>query len=1460
VTLSISIVEPGAAAPRDVVLGVDAGTPLGEVADALGELTGTDRPPLYLDGGRLDPDEPLGATPLRDGAVLGVGAPAGDGGRAPAGPVQVHGASGADAGRTWRLPLGEHDVGRDERCAVRLGDERVPGVAATLLVCPDGSVRVRPVAPGVVLQGAELNTERIWPSEQFLQVGGSLLAVGAPARPDGAVRPCEGGIGLDFNRPPRILPVLRQTRFRLPTPPPEPSRRGMPILMTLAPLVFALIMVIALRSYFFLMFSLFSPLFVLTSHISDRRSGRRGHRAAMAAYRAHRKRLEAEAQAAVEAERVLVTQAVPDPAEVAAQVCGPGRRLWERRRTDPDRLVLRIGTGDIPSEVELLDPTADEHRREVRWTLHDVPVGVATTLAGVVGLAAEETVREALGRWWVAQLAALHSPHDLRIHLLTDAGGARRWQWVRWLPHLRPGDPAAPQVTVGADPETVANRVTELAALVSARHKVRSGPSTGARAEEPDIVVVLDGARLLRDVPGVVSLLRDGPAVGVYLLCLEQQEKLLPEECTAVVRQDGPTVTLRQRGAEDLTGIRPDLVDGPWCDRVARAMAGLRGVTASEEVTLPASVRLLDLLGLDDPAPRELAARWRQRPASTRFTLGAGFDGPLELDLVRDGPHALVAGTTGAGKSELLQTMVASLAAANRPDELVFVLVDYKGGSAFKDCVALPHTLGMVTDLDAHLVQRALTSLGAELRRREHVLAATGSKDVTEYQAARATNPGLPPLPRLVLVIDEFATMVREVPDFIPGLVGIAQRGRSLGLHLVLATQRPSGAISGDIRANTNLRIALRTTDGAESYDIIDCTHATAISPATPGRALVRTTHGSAVPFQTGYVGDASRPEAVGPAGVWAAELPWHRLGRRLVPPEQPAAAEASAQATDLTRLVAAIAQAATDLGIPRQQSPWLPPLDERLLVADLPGPLARPQDPDLPAVAWALEDRPAEQRQDALRIDLASFEHLYVTGASRSGRSQVLRTMAGALAGAISAEHLHLYAIDAGGGALAGLAELPHCGAVVRRGDLERIERLLARLLAEVAGRQDALSRQGCGTLAELRQAREPGHRPPHIMLLLDGWENFLGAVGEHDNGRLQDEVIRLMREGASVGVHLVITADRSLLGGRMSGLNDNRLVLRMSERSDFTLIGLSSSKVPSYIPPGRGWRSHTLGETQVALLSADATGPGQTEAIRALAEAAHERDAAVPQQRRPAAIGKLPESVSFREVFSRVPPGQRRPLVALVGVGGDDLSPVCADLAGRSNIYGVAGPPGSGRSSLLLSMSLSLLANGAHLVLVTPRESPLRRLAAHPRVLASFTDPATPAADLAAVLDAAPGPTALVLDDVDLLTATALDPVLRSVVATGRDRALALLYAGTGDVLTQAAVGWLGDAKRARTGALLAPQSAIEGDLLGIRLPANLLRRPPQPGRAWTADPRTHNPTAVIFPRCDVSRSDRG
>ncbi|WBB62044.1 FtsK/SpoIIIE domain-containing protein [Streptomyces sp. WMMC500] len=1554
-------------------LTVTAADPQGRITDHLldlpehatvGELgSALDSPRLYLGEHPLDADAPLGVGGVRDGALLGLGAPvpprprAARSWRPPAGDLgllELRHVSGPGAGRVWRLAPGSYEAGTDRGCAIRLaadggGDAAIAGTGESghrggaggglpergtwITVHVDGSASfllpedtdpdrcglrsLTPPPPVDPETGTPLTEEepagredggpgghsvepppagpdglpepppllppgqlppphdgsREWPLHADLALGDHLLRLTPPFEPDAAVKPAADGMTLEYNRPPRITPHLDSENLSLPGPPSPTGPRPFPFLLMMSPMVMGIAMILVFRSFYFLILIAFSPLMAVGNWVTGRRANRKQFQQQLRRYRLRRASLERGMYRATVEERHQRNTASPDPAAVLLTAVGPGHQLWERRRHHPDYLTLRLGTVARASLKRISDQAREQNHKTVHWRLADVPIGTELPRLGVVGLTGTDRTARGVARWVVAQAAVLHSPRDLQIVILTEDRHADDWAWVRWLPHLRPRRPGPggqPLICLGNDEESTAQRISELYADIQNRAAAaaeRQEPSGGA----PEILVLLDGAYRLRDMPGVVSILTQGPAVGVYSICMEEQANRLPEECTTVVSAAADRLTIRSSGVPTVDDVRADQVEPAWCEEMARALAPIRDVSVDDDGGLPTELRLLPLIGQEPPNPEALIRAWEVFPASTAFVVGAGFEGTAHLDLAADGPHGLIGGTTGAGKSELLQTMIASLAAVNRPDELIFVLIDYKGGAAFRECAKLPHTLGMITDLDGHLTQRALASLDAELRRREQVLADVGVKDHLEYRAKRAREPELPPLPRMLVIIDEFATLVRELVEFVPGLISLAQRGRSLGLHLLLATQRPAGAVSNDIRANTNLRIALRVTDRTESQDILGSNNAAGISPATPGRALVRRDDGAPVPFQTAFVGaeraSEDTTEAAVPASrtVRGAELTWSTLGRPvLLPPvaggdpeetvtagPEPAAQKEAAEdpPTDLSVLVEAIRAATAALpGFEPLPPPWLPPLEEEIALRE-PSVSPPPGVLRLPPVPYVLFDLPHEQQRAPGSIDFATFGHLYVIGAPRSGRTQTLRTIAGSAALHLAADQLHIYGIDAAGGGLTPLESLPHCGAVVSRHDTERIGRLVRRLLSELTERQSMLATHNVSSLTELRAKLPAAERPAHLLVLLDGWDALNETLDKLDGGRLMDELMRLLREGAAAGIHVIATSERRLLGGQAGQHNDRRILLRQTDRMDFGLIGVNRKAVPQHVPPGRGWHGPGGAEGQILTLplNAAAKGDDQADALLAIGRQATARDTGVAQERRPFRVDELPAMIGFNEAAELIPEENRRPLWALLGIGGDDARAVGHDFA-KGGAYIVAGPPHSGRSTALAAMCLSLAMAGTALVVLTPRESPLRALTQHG--LARLIDhPDPPPEAVNEALEAAQGrPTVLVVDDAELMTAGRADQVLRSVASAGRERGLGLLAAGTAEGLSTT-LGWVGLARRGRRGLLLGPKHVGEGDLIGARLTPEHLLPAAAPGRAWIAD-QAGRPVGVQVP----------
>ncbi|MEU6119224.1 FtsK/SpoIIIE domain-containing protein [Streptomyces sp. NPDC047117] len=1548
--LKLTVVDPYAQASTDLVLDADPETRIDAVAWELarrvrgGAGAGQPVPVLYVDNYPLDPAHTVTTSPLRDGAVVSLDDPSGSLPGEQSGVIEIRVSGGPDSGAVHRLGIGRYDIGSHPNCQLVVNDPELPQRAMTLYVVsaddlrlvvhggeqPEGQPGAATPAPEnaepkleVRVDGKPFDGQQL-PVGSQLALGNTLLDVAHYLPPDAALKWSDDGSALDYNRPPRLRPPERTTKFRLPSPPKEYEARPLPWLMAASPLVMAITMAMVMGRATYLVMAVFSPLIMIGNYFWDKKHGRKSHAKQVEEYEEHKARIERDAQEALVLERGDRHLDHPDPGTIWAGATGPRTRLWERRRSDADHLLLRVGTGRLPSAVVLDDPEQDDHRRQVTWDIADTPVALHLGKLGVIGFAGPDETARSLARWAVTQAAVLHSPLDVQFYVLTDAHAQAGWDWVRWLPHARPTAQDA-NVLIGNDAETVGARIGELTQILDARQKAAQENRGQVGFSDPDIVVVWDGSRRLRSMPGVVRLLQEGPAVSMYAICLDAEERFLPGECKGVViaeprnarharheRQVGggasdayealrraaedeqrkkaaeagrsrrkgkgkrkkksaaatsPALTntaavmlsldnqsgapmaavptaaeqidpsvlrlrVQQEGAAKILGVRPDFVSPAWCARVARSLAPLRDISGeTTDSALPDASRLLDVIGMEPPTANAVAARWQTGGQSTLAMVGESYDGPFGIDIRKDGPHGLIAGTTGSGKSELLQTIVAALAVANTPENMTFVLVDYKGGSAFKDCVHLPHTVGMVTDLDAHLVERALESLGAELHRREHILAQVGAKDIEDYQDLVRRNPGMAPLPRLLLVIDEFASMVRDLPDFVTGLVNIAQRGRSLGIHLMLATQRPSGVVSPEIRANTNLRIALRVTDGGESSDVIDSPEAGNISKNTPGRAYVRTGAASLIPFQSGRVG-GRRPGTVDPMAIapWTGELDWAGLGRAAL--AKPAAAKSEEEEiTDLKVLVDAVREANAHLRIPQQHSPWLPALTEKLLPEDLPP--VRGQGA-LPPAPYGIEDLPSSQARRAAAVDFATFGHLLIAGAPRSGRSQVLRTIAGSLARTLSCADVHLYGIDCGNGALNALTKLPHCGAVVGRNQSERAVRLVRRLSAEASKRQELLAEYGFADIGEQRAGTPEDQRLPHIVVLLDRWEGWATSLGELEHGELTDELLTLMREGASVGIHLVITGDRTLLTGRISSLTEEKYGLRLADRTDFSMLGINSRKVPDEIPPGRAFRNETGTEVQFALLSEDATGQGQNAALAAIGEGATRRDAAVPRTLRPFRVDSLPSRMTFDQAWQHIDPvAFASPLWGLVGVGGDDLTAFGPDLATGSFV--IAGPAKSGRSTVLMNLARTYVGRGIRLVVAAPRTSPLRELKGLEGVLAVFTGSDIEEDELqeAVATASVDHPIVILIDDGELLEDCDAEDEFKRLISRGSERGIGIVIAGDEDDVCSGFSGWQVDLKKSKRGLLLSPQDTSSGELIGVRLSRSSVGGPVTPGK---------------------------
>jgi S-DNA-T family DNA segregation ATPase FtsK/SpoIIIE len=1181
------------------------------------------------------------------------------------------------------------------------------------------------------------------------------------------------------NRVPYRRVVVRSADLEpLPAPPDPPGARKLSLVATFLPVVGAVAMAVVMGRPEFLLLAVVSPLLLIHRHVSGRLAGRTGYRRGRDQFLERVEARAGEVDAALTAERDDRLLAAPDPDELGRHAAGRAVRLWERNRDAPDFLDLRLGLGPMPSLVRTSverggDPelrTVAEARLAHHTEVRAAPVTVDLVAHAVVGVHGDADHVRALGTSIVVQAVCLHSPDDLVVAAAVPSAEQAAHAYLAWLPHTR--SPASPldgsHVAVGDD-ET-RRLLHRLLAVVTER--VGRSQSGDRDTPWPRLLVLLhEGAR--PDPSLVARLLDRAPVAGLSVLWLGTVPQLLPRQCRALVQVTRPSVEVSSSlhftdPAVDCRSFSAEGLGPDMALRIARHLAPVRDAGASSAATaLPRSVPLLDALGLPGPTAEVVIGRWSAGdPAGLRAVLGQAADGPFAIDLVHDGPHALIGGTSGAGKSELLQSLVASLAVDHPPERLTFLFIDYKGGALSAEFRDLPHNVGTVTNLDGRLALRVLTSLRAELVRRMAVLEGR-AKDLAEL--LRRAPDDTPP--RLVIVVDEFATLVKEIPEFVDGLVDVAQRGRSLGVHLILATQRPGAAVNDNILGNTNLRIALRVVDPGDSMSIIGSRDAADIPVPLHGRAYARTGPGAVTAFQCSWSGApvtegrVGRPIVVRPfgrgadvvAGVDATQTavqtpvrssmqsstaeptvvrasPRSSSGASVAASVQtvgspgaavgrggPAGCDGGPPPAQLGTIVRAVAEAARRSGRPVAVRPWIEPLPELVSLGEVTGPVAATlaADPGRTVVVGLLDD-PGNQAQPPASVDLEATGGLVVLGTGGSGKTTLLRSIAAGLARQGGVDAVQIYGLDLAGRALDQISVLPNTAEVVAGDDLERVTRLIAVLAREVDRRRRLLADARAETVSALRS--QAGRVVlPRLVLLIDGFPGLQAAFDRTDVHEWMALLLRVIADGRQVGIHTVVTTDRRNLPTALLSAMGGRLVLRTAEPEDMSAFGVPSKVArDADLVPGRGFLQGSH-EVQVVLVGDDPSGAGQAAALQREAE----RPEAVSRAAaRRAKAGRRARPVEPCPVVAAAPPLPELPeLVTLdaaptapfrvpLGLTDLDLDVFEIDLARRS--VAVCGPPQSGRSTALSTIAAGLGRTHADLLLagVGAASSPLAAL----------------------------------------------------------------------------------------------------------------------------------------------------
>ncbi|MGK3941410.1 type VII secretion protein EccCa [Streptomyces caeruleatus] len=893
------------------------------------------------------------------------------------------------------------------------------------------------------------------------------------------------------------------------------------------------------------------------------------------------------------------------PAPVALRSLVRTTRLWERRPKDDDFGEVRIAVGEqqlsmrlsplSTKPVEDLEPlSAHALRRFVRAysTVPDQPIGLYLRSWSRVLLRGDEDAVRSLVRAALCQLAMFHAPEDLWIALCVSDERRGEWEWAKWLPHN-----LHPQERDGAGPaRMVASVFADLEELLGPEFAERAAfdPDELPGRDEPFTVIVLDGVT----VPAGHRL--DGPgARNTVVLDLSGALSWRPGRTTLRLDVRPGSVRLvrtdRSRKEQSTALGRPDAVGRSGAEALARLLAPYRmSLSADAAEPLSSDVQLTALLGIPDLYRHDPAALWRRSTGAARLRVpvAVGADGrPVELDIKESaqggmGPHGMLIGATGSGKSELLRTLVLGLALTNSSETLNFVLVDFKGGATFLGLDGLPHTSAVITNLadEVALVERMQDALHGELIRRQELLRAAGNySSALEYEKARAAGTPLEPLPSLFVVVDEFSELLAAHREFMDLFVMIGRLGRSLGVHLLLASQRLDEGRMHALESHLSYRIGLRTFSAMESRGVLGVPDAYQL-PSQPGAGFLKSGVEALTRFRAAYVSGPYRQRRGGVAQSRVASqiVPWTAgwVVPRAVAPAAPVVTP-DEESTDT--LLSVALDRLRDSGPPAHEV-WLPPLGAPSTLDELLPGIAEDPERGLTAAAWpgagrlrvpvGLVDKPFEQRRDPLVVDLSGAGgHVAVAGGSQSGKSTVVRTLMAALALTHTPREVQFYCLDFGGGSLAALAGLPHVAGVASRLDSERISRTVAEVTTLLADRERFFLDNGIDSMAAYRRRRAQGEfaDQPHgdVFVVVDGWSTV-----RQDHDTHVATFNQIAARGLNYGVHLVVTTARWVeLSAQIRDQAATRLELRLGDTMDSVVDIRKAASVPR--TGGRGLTS---------------------------------------------------------------------------------------------------------------------------------------------------------------------------------------------------------------------------------------------------------------------------------------------
>jgi len=863
------------------------------------------------------------------------------------------------------------------------------------------------------------------------------------------------------------------------------------------------------------------------------------------------------------------------------------RSLWERVQGHNDFLKIRVGKGELPLEADIKYPERkftldDDNLRDKLYKLAetpkkvvDVPVTYSLEKVKVSGIIGKRVNALKFANGIITQIAALHSYAEVKTMFIFPENELYQWEFVKWLPHTWNNEKTMRYLACSTEDSK------ELFAFLEREISLRQEVKGSIKEFSPYFVIFFADKGLVDKTGIMQSVLRSGNDIGISIITMYDELKNLPKECSLVIELGDHDAEIYHK--DDVSGKRihfkPDIFMGSEVNKVATSLANIKLDLSSQSYTLPGMITFLEMFEVGKVEHLNALTRWKENnPTKTLQTpIGVNSAGGLfYLDLHEKfhGPHGLVAGMTGSGKSEFIITYILSMAVNYHPDEVSFILIDYKGGGltgAFENEKArLPHLAGTITNLDGASIKRSLISIQSELRRRQTMFndarkaSNEGTMDIYKYQRLFRDGVVNEPLQHLFIISDEFAELKTQQPEFMEQLISAARIGRSLGIHLILATQKPSGVVDDQIWSNSRFRVCLKVQEKSDSMDMIKRSDAAELSAT--GRFYLQVGFNELFDLgQSAWCGAPYNPsdsvEKKKDNSVNVIDN-FGRIIKTVKPIDKKEFRESNRKQN--TEILQYLSNLAAEENIKIKQL-WLEAIPAIIYIDDLKRKYSYYSHPfELDPVIGEYDD-PYNQRQDLLTLSLSKEGNAIIYGATGSGKTTFLSTMMTELLREHTSDELNIYAIDMGSETLKNFENAPQVGDIILSGDSEKVMNLFRMLRKEIEDRKKLFANYGGNYSSYCKFASKP---VPNIVIIINNYATFIET---YDN--YEDTVSFLSREGVKLGLYFLLTANSAnAIRYRILQNFKQLLTLQLNDPSEYvSIIGNTDGVLPSKIK-GRG------------------------------------------------------------------------------------------------------------------------------------------------------------------------------------------------------------------------------------------------------------------------------------------------